>query len=407
MNNERGWKGGVYNPGFPPNKAYLERKAKEFREAGIEFPEIKGVQFRRSKNEHKPRRNVVTRVVMVGFDPFNQSGLPEHIERQVVFDYYAGLEKQFVMDWVNEAPEGETRFGGIINWGDSYKVTHNVPYPADVVAPDTDEPFILTPEQRKAVLSVRDGLTHSKISERLLAPGSLDRLRHYEEGAIDRSIKPTQYFSPLQRTMMERGLWDMPVVFENGKLVNTDYKLQRINLCPELPMTNWYVFAFAGHMYKATPSVNGAPGHVELYMPSADDLTPVAVTFDLAMGLAELHDAIPPRRKTPARDHWEKHGDPYDGRPLPAGVTQSDIDGILNQQRDELEKKFPGAMARIRDAVDITRQTSQTTRNETMAQYYPSTPEEIADAEQAIQEASEGKLDYLLEGTQHDPKLRK
>ncbi|MNC77323.1 hypothetical protein D3C75_1292500 [compost metagenome] len=50
---------------------------------------------------------------------------------------------------------------------------------------------------------------------------------------------------------------------------------------------------------------------------------------------------------------------------------------------------------------------SQCSRNETMAQYYPTTPEEIADAEQAIQEASEGKLDYLLEGTQHDPKLRK
>lgn len=35
------------------------------------------------------------------------------------------------------------------------------------------------------------------------------------------------------------------------------------------------------------------------------------------------------------------------------------------------------------------------------------TPEEVADREQAIQEAAEGKLDYLLEGTQWDPKLRK
>ncbi|MNX95988.1 hypothetical protein D3C86_1282850 [compost metagenome] len=143
-------------------------------------------------------------------------------------------------------------------------------------------------------------------------------------------------------------------------------------------------------------------GEVETIGDPAPEMDPAVIRDILD---SEMPENI--RRLTPARDHWVRHGDPYDGRPLPAGVTQSDIDGILNQQRDELEKKFPGAMARIRDAVDITRQTSQTTRNETMAQYYPSTPEEIADAEQAIQEASEGKLDYLLEGTQHDPKLRK
>lgn len=36
----------------------------------------------------------------------------------------------------------------------------------------------------------------------------------------------------------------------------------------------------------------------------------------------------------------------------------------------------------------------------------PMSPEEILDCEQAMQEASDGKLDYLLEGTQWDPKNR-
>jgi hypothetical protein len=112
MANERGWKNGVYNPGFPPDKAYLERKAKEFREAGIKFPEIKAVRFRHPKA--LPLRNVVSRVVMVGFDPFNQSGLPEHIEKQVVHDYYSAMEREFIQSWVNQSPEGEVRFGAII-----------------------------------------------------------------------------------------------------------------------------------------------------------------------------------------------------------------------------------------------------------------------------------------------------
>lgn len=74
-------------------------------------------------NEHKPLRNVVTRVVMVGFDPFNHSGLPEHIERKVVFDYWARLENEFVTSWVNEAGPEEERVG-LIAWTDGYKIIH-------------------------------------------------------------------------------------------------------------------------------------------------------------------------------------------------------------------------------------------------------------------------------------------
>jgi hypothetical protein len=393
--NERGWKNGVYNPGFPIDQRYLERKAKEFALNKIEFPEIKGVQFRRSKNQHKPMRNVVTRVVMVGFDPFNHSGLPEHIERQVVFDFLYGLKRGTVVEWVNVAPVEDRNY--FLAWTDGYKVTHNVPYPDDVVAPDTDEPFVLTPDQRKALLTVRDGLVHHKISQRAYAAGSFDHLQHRD---------------------------------------HTQFAIKACNM-PEIPMTTHYVFAFAGHLYKATPSVNGAPGTVEIYMPSADDLTPVAICLDefgprgpqrkpvefgtfperfleqTGPDLSEIRSA----RLNPARDNWVKHGDPYEGRlPMPAGMTQSDLDGILNQQRDELEKKFPGTVSRMRGFVELASTMSQCGRNETMAvQFNPVsesepevlTPEDIQDREQAIQEASEGKLDYLLEGTQHDPKLRK
>ncbi|MOA68492.1 hypothetical protein D3C78_1961290 [compost metagenome] len=53
---------------------------------------------------------------------------------------------------------------------------------------------------------------------------------------------------------------------------------------------------------------------------------------------------------------------------MPAGMTQSDLDGILNQQRDELEKKFPGTVSRMKGFVELAGTMSQCSRNETMAQ---------------------------------------
>jgi len=171
MTNQRGWKDGVYNPGFPPDKAYIERKAKEFAEAGITFPEIKGVVFKRSKNEHKPMRNVVTRVVMVGFDPFNHSGLPEHIEDRVVMDYWANEEQQFVLDWVNGAPEGEIRFGCLLNmYGkeDNYK-----PFPD------------LTIEEQRKVDEVDTYFDYAFRSDRVVENGIVKRDKHGPSGVPD------------------------------------------------------------------------------------------------------------------------------------------------------------------------------------------------------------------------------
>lgn len=95
---------------------------------------------------------------------------------------------------------------------------------------------------------------------------------------------------------------------------------------------------------------------------------------------ATLSGMTLPRRPNPLREHWEKHGDPYEGR-----------------------------IPHIAAFSELAKLTSQSGRNETMAIHIEPvlTPEEIVDREQAIQEASAGKLDYLLEGTQWDPKNRK
>lgn len=87
-----------------------------------------------------------------------------------------------------------------------------------------------------------------------------------------------------------------------------------------------------------------------------------------------------------------------------------DAEGNVSYQLGELnEKPLEGRIPHVARFSDIVSSMSQQGRNETMAVYIEPvlTPEEIVDREQAIQEASEGKLDYLLEGTQWDPKNRK
>lgn len=87
-----------------------------------------------------------------------------------------------------------------------------------------------------------------------------------------------------------------------------------------------------------------------------------------------------------------------------------DAEGNVSYQLGELnEKPLEGRIPHVARFSDIVSSMTQQGRNETMAVYIEPvlTTEEIVDREQAIQEASEGKLDYLLEGTQWDPKNRK
>ncbi|MNV36139.1 hypothetical protein D3C71_1276050 [compost metagenome] len=107
----------------------------------------------------------------------------------------------------------------------------------------------------------------------------------------------------------------------------------------------------------------------------------------------------------------------------------AELEYLVQGKTHQYEVAPPGRGSRIAEFVDLTYATSQGMgRNETMAYMIVDrpdhvfdqllmqsqcesepevlTPEDIADREQAMQEASEGKLDYLLEGTQWDPKLR-
>lgn len=541
MTNQRGWKDGVYNPGFPPDKAYMERKAKEWAAAGFEWPEIKGVQFKRTKNQHKPMRNVVTRVVMVGFDPFNHSGLPAHIEDRVVLDFWANEEQQFILDWVNDAPEGEIRFGGCLNlYGDerSYKpfpeeamdiirgrfqwdeaqiqadavcrqIAENMGLPEELMKPTLRIPSfanevsyngvklsqIVIPEElektRQLVIELTKELAgedHPNLLTLFVARGGNIRdLTDFFAIVKDSDPAPIRREPPVRSREDERGheqslrdsvrgifpLMELEQTGPDLTGVESDNPIFRNTLCPEVQTLEGEFADIDRDTYKVLgvdpgsepnfsislvspygqskegefiPQVKayavGADGvkrdlrdidflsvllgpvegeffdgNVErelqktgLYRPQGgidvfkvaalakrnttvegelvdkgvevrvipDDELPPESTVKIQN--ATLSGMTLPRRPNPLREHWEKHGDPYEGR-----------------------------IPHIAAFSELAKLTSQSGRNETMAIHIEPvlTPEEIADREQAIQEASEGKLDYLLEGTQWDPNLRK
>ena len=584
MTNQRGWKGGVYNPGFPPDKAYMERKAKEFAAAGFEWPEIKGVQFKRTKNQHKPMRNTVSRVVMVGFDPFNHSGLPEHIERQVVHDYWSGLEMQFVQDWVNDAPAGEVRFGCLLNmYGkeDNYKpfpeltieeqrkvdevdtyfdyafrsdrVVENGIVKRDKHGPSgvPDEyalrrkivegmglpPHLVSAGKRTATLRIPkmnnevrfNGIALSKIE----LPEHLEKTRELvieivketaepdwpnlltifvskggnirdlsefttivkalppEDNSLLRDLeglRASQRLQQLADTTMHldpaidrrsvRGIFPLMVLEQTGPdltRVESDNPIFRSNLCPEVQTLEGEVIprvtgAFAvgadgvkrdlrdidflaialGLPERTTVEGDFIDGDRErelqktgLYRPQGGiDVFKVAalskrntpIEGELVDKGVEVRvipdDEFPPeptepapvlsgrmsmRRPNPLREHWEKHGDPHEGR-IPHIQEFVDIAKLTSQSNRSPWGKVPvidhtseGFLTLVDDRGNPVSKEEQLEYEQAVlkAQEEELTPEEIADREQAIQEASEGKLDYLLEGTQWDPKLRK
>lgn len=130
---------------------------------------------------------------------------------------------------------------------------------------------------------------------------------------------------------------------------------------------------------------------------------------------ATLSGMTLPRRPNPLREHWEKHGDPHEGR-IPHIQQFVDITKQTSQPNRSPWGRVPvidhtseGFLTLVDDRGNPVSKEEQLEYEQAIlkAQEEELTPEEIADREQAIQEASEGKLDYLLEGTQWDPKLRK
>lgn len=146
-----------------------------------------------------------------------------------------------------------------------------------------------------------------------------------------------------------------------------DHRIFESNLCPEVLTMPQSLFQHAGHMWLHTHhrwSNSSITGTVELYIPTAEDLIPTPVDLNDFTDISEI-----------------------------------------------------GRFSHIAQFVDLTRDTSQSGRNEQFAIYHAAaeseeprpdpTPEEIEDMHAAMQEAGEGKLDYLLEGTQWDPRNRK
>lgn len=576
MTNQRGWKGGVYNPGFPPDKAYMERKAKEWADAGFEWPEIKGVQFKRTKNQHKPMRNVVTRVVMVGFDPFNHSGLPEHIEDRVVLDFWANEEQQFILDWVNDAPEGEIRFGGHLNlYGDEHsympfpevdmsvirggfqwdeaqiqadavcrQIAENMGLPEELMKPTLRIPSfanevsyngvklsqIVIPEElektRQLVIELTKELAgedHPNLLTLFVARGGNIRdLTDFFAIVKDSDPAPIRREPPVRSREDERGheqslrdsvrgifpLMELEQTGPDLTGVESDNPIFRNTLCPEVQTLEGEFADIDRDTYKVLgvdpgsepnfsislvspygqskegefiPQVKayavGADGvkrdlrdidflsvllgpvegeffdgNVErelqktgLYRPQGgidvfkvaalakrnttvegelvdkgvevrvipDDELPPESTVKIQN--ATLSGMTLPRRPNPLREHWEKHGDPHEGR-IPHIQQFVDITKQTSQPNRSPWGRVPvidhtseGFLTLVDDRGNPVSKEEQLEYEQAIlkAQEEELTPEEIADREQAIQEASEGKLDYLLEGTQWDPKLRK
>lgn len=348
-------------------------------------------------------------------DPFNWSGLPYHIKQKVVSDFWATQEDQFVMDWASEAPEGEIRFGGTLNlYGtdDNCKAFPEIPdYP---VSSHRREMFEQHDAQNRRLLSTL-GLPEHHMKPTL-------RIPNYTNEVSYNGVKLSQLVIPesLNKTRdlvieitKEVAIEDQPnlltlfvirggnihdlteffaIVKDSDVFASTLQKGVTVQVISDIPGDSADLWSPIDILMSQKAIVSDVEDHASpgFLVLVDDDGKPVSREEQQAYEqdiLAAQAAEEQPRRPNPLREQWEKHGDPHEGR-----------------------------IPHVARFADIVSSVSQQGRNETMAFFLSPTsigepetltPEEIVDREQAIQEASEGKLDYLLEGTQWDPKLRK
>lgn len=495
------------------------------------------------------------------FDPFNMTGLPDHILPQIIDDFYfwyndyaMRCEFQMLEVQLDEArkttpidPMLQDMFDrGLISQGQLDQVTLLRGKPLDIDSDIFAKPIgniPVVPPDRMVPMT---------------APGSLDRLRHYEEGALDRTIKGSEFLPKVTAFAVgadgvKRDLRDIDLMSILLGPVKGDYiqhdPIPETNLCPEVHVVEGEhldgelgrimeksgllgangmldLVKIAGRAKRNVP-IEGevvsplmdldenlnrrnygiliresldSEGNVEYHLgepkekplegqivdkgvlitvlgpedgawqagkeelsqaiengqldrvsplPSARGIRPLilgqmdtiqsmsqgrgrdetmAVYQEYQGGLGKLMDglvesrsagkALLPKpdltagevgdasaelakiRRNPLREHWEKYGDPYEGRLPPGSVSPEVLAEVLAQNSNpEIVERVK---RRIREGLGDLEDTSDAA----LPPLNP-TPEEIADQQAAIQEAEEGKLDYLLEGTQWDPKLRK
>ncbi|MCO6704783.1 hypothetical protein [Streptomyces sp. CHB9.2] len=433
------------------------------------------------------------------FDPFNMTGLPDHILPQILDDFYfwyndyaMRCEFQMLDAYIKKQRAAHTPDPLLKGWLDQGLISQNQ-YdqvallrggPSDVYSdifakPIGDIPVV--PPDRMVPMT---------------APGSLDRLRHYEEGALDRTIKGGEFLPKVTAFAVgvdgvKRDLRDIdflgialgtsePAPIEGEHLDGeVDRIMQKSGLLGDNGMLDLFKVAALsrrdkpiegeivdkGVEVRIIPDDYEFPPHVSkpgdgykldhvAPLPSARGIRPLilgqmdtiqsmsqgrgrdetmAVYQEYQGGLGKLMDGLVESRsaeksllpkpdlttgevgdasaelakirRNPLREHWEKHGDPYEGRlPQPTPEQQAAIDQLLQENVDpEIAAKVKSRIRQSIEDLDIADSYPET------VEMPPElcTPEQIADAEAAIQEAQEGKLDYLLEGTQWDPKLRK
>ena len=458
------------------------------------------------------------------FDPFNMTGLPDHILTQVLDDYffwyndYAMREEFKLIDsYINKRRENHTPDPMLKEWLDQGLISQNQ-YdqvallrggPSDVysgifaspisgysvvppdrmvpIIPETHEDHYIFAQHQYDKLKEAGYITESSnVSLRTLpamrlrdarniyAPGSMDRLKHYEEGALDRTIKGGEFLPKVTAYAVgedgvKRDLRDIDFMSILTGPVKGDYiphdPIPETNLCPE-------VYGIEGEhldgevdriMQKS--GLLGENGMLDLFKVAALSKRNVPIEGELVSPVMDLDENLnrrnygiliresldsegnveyhlgepkekplegqivdkgvevrvipddyefPPHvskpgdgykldhSKNPLREHWEKYGDPYEGRlPQPTPEQQVTIDQLLAENVD------PGLAERVKRRIRRESLGDLEDISDVGLPPVVATPEEIADAEQAMQEAADGKLDYLLEGTQWDPKLRK
>lgn len=355
------------------------------------------------------------------FDPFNMTGLPDHILPQVLDDYffwyndYAMREEFKLIDsYINKRREDHTPDPLLKGWLDQGLISESQ-YdqvvllrggPSDVYSDIFSKPIGDIP------------VVPPDLMVPMTAPGSMDRLRHYEEGALDRTIKGGEFLPKVTAYAVgedgvKRDLRDidfMGILLGKKEQPTIEGELVSpvMDLDENLNRRNYGILI--------RESLD-SEGNVEYHLgePKEKPLEGQIVDKGVLITVLGPEDGAWQAGKEELSQAIE-NGESVDPEVikeiLEAGSDSALMARIKQRMRPgpkPIDHSSPGFLTLLDDrGLPVSKEEQLEYEQSVLkAQEEELTPEEVADREQAIQEAAEGKLDYLLEGTQWDPKLRK
>lgn len=378
------------------------------------------------------------------FDPFNMTGLPDHILPQIIDDFYfwyndyamrcefqmldAYIKKQravhtpdpLLKGWLDQGLISESQYDqvALLRGGPSDVYSDIFAKPIgdiQVVPPDEDVPMF------GGVPMVQSGVNYTKHhsgKHRFHAPGSMDRLKHYEEGALDRTIKGGEFLPKVTAYAVgedgvKRDLRDidfMGILLGKKEQPTIEGELVSpvMDLDENLNRRNYGILI--------RESLD-SEGNVEYHLgePKEKPLEGQIVDKGVLITVLGPEDGAWQAGKEELSQAIE-NGESVDPEVikeiLEAGSDSALMARIKQRMRPgpkPIDHSSPGFLTLLDDrGLPVSKEEQLEYEQSVLkAQEEELTPEEVADREQAIQEAAEGKLDYLLEGTQWDPKLRK